>query len=119
MTNSSQFPLFINDFGTYNLRTVGRNNIKGLTISTAYTSNCGYETAIIDANGIYVVERYANIMNAEAGHLKWLIESETIENVIKLGLNAQIGEKTIKITKSEIIALKRKSYASPYYFSKN
>jgi hypothetical protein len=46
----------------------------GLEVSTTLTNDCGYETAIIDAEEIIPVERYPDLEAAQAGHKKWVEE---------------------------------------------
>lgn len=66
---------FMADSNNYEDRKVALNTInrdKGyLELSTAYTSDEGYETAIIDFNGVHPVERYSNKEKAIKGHSKW------------------------------------------------
>lgn len=59
-------------------RTVGRDNVKNrnLTVSTVYTQDMGYETAIIDDGEVYPVERYKTKELAADGHKKWLNKLE-------------------------------------------
>lgn len=81
----------------YENRKLGRSNINGLTISTAYTSDCGYETAIIDENGVHPVERYNSKEEAEIGHEKWCKNSETITEVVELGYFDMIDDTIIQL----------------------
>ena len=60
------------DSQNYKDRKIGRNKIDGLTLSTAFTSDEGYETAIGDSKHFYPVERYTNKEDAKAGHEKWI-----------------------------------------------
>lgn len=90
---------FLNDIGNYDERKIGRTDVNGLTVSTCYTSDEGYETAIIDINGVYPVERYANKLEAEDGHRKWCIEAKTIEAVTMLGWLGLVDDKTVAITR--------------------
>lgn len=69
----------------YAKRVVGRDDVNGLTISTAWTSDQGYETALVDADEVKPVERYATIEAATAGHAKWCENAKTITEVVKLG----------------------------------
>lgn len=92
---------FINDIGNYDTRKVGRTKVNGVTVSTAYTSDEGYETAILDANGVHPVERYYGKAEAEAGHAKWCKEAETVETVTKLGVfGGLVDDKVIVIVRS-------------------
>jgi len=71
--------------GNYESRKVGRDTAKsGITVSTAYTSDEGYETAILDSKGTYPVERYKDIRMAELGHGKWVVLAETIKEITEL-----------------------------------
>lgn len=64
---------FVNDLGNYESRKVSRDELEnGLTVSTAYTSDEGYETAILDSDGAHPVERYDTKEEAEEGHKKWM-----------------------------------------------
>ena len=56
-----------------------------MEVSTAYTSDEGYETAILDENGTYPVERYFDLADAEKGHWKWCEEAKTAETIVMLG----------------------------------
>ena len=67
------FLSFLKDIGNYELRKIGRDTSdSGIEVSTAYTSDEGYETALLDKNGVHPVERYDNRKTAEQGHKKWL-----------------------------------------------
>lgn len=90
---------FINDIGNYESRKLGKTEVNGLIVSTAYTSDGGYETAIIDANKVHPVERYDSKEKAQTGHEKWCKEAESIETINKLGW--------LGIVKDEIITLNR------------
>ena len=64
---------YLKDAGNYETRKVSRTEIgNGLLVSTAYTSDEGYETAIIDSNGVHPVERYKDLETAQNGHAKWV-----------------------------------------------
>ena len=92
---------FINDMGNYDTRKLGRTEVNGVTVSTAYTSDEGYETALLDANGVHPVERYNSKSEAEKGHEKWCKEAETVETVTKLGgFGGLVDDKVITIVRS-------------------
>lgn len=92
---------FINDMGNYDTRKLGRTDVNGVTVSTAYTSDEGYETALLDANGVHPVERYDSKSEAEAGHEKWCKEAETVETVTKLGcFGGLVDDEVITIVRS-------------------
>jgi hypothetical protein len=66
---------FFNDVGNYESRKVARVDPEdngGIGVSTAYTSDEGFETALLDANGVHPVERYKGRIAAKAGHEKWV-----------------------------------------------
>ena len=64
----------MSDYDNYESRKVNRTDINGYTIDTVYTSDYGYETAIWknDSDGMAIVERYANKIDAVEGHSKWI-----------------------------------------------
>ena len=49
---------FLADIDNYEERKVEKNKVKGLVVSTAFSSDEGYETAIGDNNDWHPVERY-------------------------------------------------------------
>lgn len=60
------------DSNNYEQRKVGRDVVGDYTISTCYTSDCGYETAIWKGDGnIIVVQYYPDKEEAKEGHIKW------------------------------------------------
>ena len=66
---------FLKDVNNYEQRKVARiepevNN--GIGVSTADTSDEGYETALLDKNGVHPVEKYKSREDAEIGHEKWV-----------------------------------------------
>jgi hypothetical protein len=92
---------FLNDMGTYEDRKIGREYVDGLTVSTAFTSDEGYETAIGDSEGFHPVERYDSKGEAISGHEKWCKEAITLKEIIELGgLGGLVG--------SSVVSLKRK-----------
>ena len=60
------------DGANYDSRRIGRDDLEGLSVSTAWTSDEGYETAILDANYANPVERYSDRKAALVGHEKWV-----------------------------------------------
>jgi len=85
------------DAGNYESRKVCRDEVNGVVVSTAYTSDCGYETALLDKNGAYPVERYADRKSAELGHTSWLKKAETLTTFTELGYGECVKSKTVKI----------------------
>src|SRR5258706_3732403 len=89
---------FINDLDNYEKRKIGRTDIGRLGISTVYTSDEGYETAILDADGTHPVERYPTKEAAILGHKKWCKKAKTLTKIIKLGgLVGLVGNKPYRL----------------------
>jgi hypothetical protein len=93
---------FIKDINNYEDRKLEKTEVNGVTVSTAYTSDEGYETALIDANGVHPVERYPSKEHAHHGHEKWCKKAETVKEVIKLGgFGGFIKDEVITIVRSK------------------
>lgn len=75
---------FIKDINNYEDRKVARTQVKDLIVSTVFSSDEGYETAIIDDN-VYPVERYKTKEEAIKGHEEWCKKAETITEITMLG----------------------------------
>jgi hypothetical protein len=85
-----------------------RTEVFGLIISTAYTPDCGYETAIIDKNNIYVVERYKTKDECLIGHEKWCKSAKTLTKITELGwLNFTDPEEVILERNFDVDFLKK------------
>lgn len=86
-----------------------RKDNNGIAVSTVLTSDEeGYETALLDANGTWPVERYKTKELAIKGHNKWVKWSKTGngKSIIKLGWSdmPEINETIIlKAGKQKII----------------
>lgn len=84
---------------------VGQTELpNGLVVSTMLTSDCGYETAIIDAVCVTPVERYPSIEQAEAGYAVWEKRAaESPETVKRIAWVAMCSEDvgTIRLTYPE------------------
>lgn len=91
------------DRDNYKERKVDKTEINGLEVSTAFTSDLGFETAIIDEDGYYPVERYKTKDEAMLGHKKWCKEAEIIKEIVTLE-----GWDEVLIPKKSIV-LKRKN----------
>lgn len=65
---------WLNDIGNYESRKVDKTVLEnGLVVSTVFTSDEGYETAIISTTGnVYPVERYDEDADHQAEHDKWV-----------------------------------------------
>lgn len=89
------------DYNNYQQRKVDRTEVDGLIISTAYSSDCGYETAIIDVNGTYPVERYDNKLKSEKGHKNWVKKSKKLKTITSLGdADGWFDKKKIKLNRN-------------------
>ena len=80
-----------------------RNEIEGIIISTVDTDDCGLETAIIDKNDAYPVERYPDLKSAETGHKKWA-EFISLGNrkVTKLGYGSIVPPLEVEIRGNDV-----------------
>lgn len=79
---------FLNDIGNYESRKIARDTSDcGIEVSTCYSSDEGYETALIANNDVHPVERYNTREEAERGHYKWLVFAHDADGKIvkKLG----------------------------------
>ncbi len=83
--------------GNLDDRKLDRTKVGKLTISTVFTTDMGYETAILDANGVHPVERYIDREAAIQGHASWIKKAETLTEVTKLGYGELEGKKTIQL----------------------
>ena len=93
---------FVKDLSNYRSRKVGRQDyVEGETVgvSTAWTSDEGYETALIDSNGAHPVERYYNKDESVKGHEKWVEFSKTAngKKIKKLGWSDVGNDKTVTL----------------------
>jgi hypothetical protein len=91
---------FLKDMGNYEDRKVARDDVNGLTVSTAYTSDEGYETAVIDENGAHPVERYEDRAASILGHSKWIEIAKSATTITQLGAWGIVDD-------SEIILLRK------------
>lgn len=81
-------------------RKVARDKVDGFTISTAYTEDQGYETAIGDTHGNYhPVERYDTKQEAVKGHPKWIEFIEKGErDITQLGYDDVVKAEKMTLT---------------------
>lgn len=103
---------FLKDLDNYEERKVDKTEPKdnsGIGVSTVYTSDEGYETALLDANGTHPVERYPNRYQAEEGHRKWVKLSTKRKKVKELGSFGGLVEDRWILLKDRIAQLERKS----------
>lgn len=89
------------DGNNYEQRKLGRTEVNGIIVSTALTSDMGYETAILDQNGVHPVERYSSKEKAELGHEKWVNDSPAMTAVTKLGYDDLVDNEEIEISRAE------------------
>lgn len=76
---------FLDMIGDYDDRKVGRDLVEGLIVSTAYSTDEGYETAIVDADKkVHPVERYESKELALEGHQRWIESAKTITTLMHL-----------------------------------
>jgi len=61
----------LSDLGNYDSRVVGRDAVRGFAVSTCWTHDEGFETAVIDEGTVYIVERYKDLEEAGIGHERW------------------------------------------------
>lgn len=76
-------------------RTIGKNEVDGLTVSTVNTIDMGFETAIRDKNGYNPVERYGNEIDAKIGHYQWCKNIVGMDKVTRLGYGPQKEEEIV------------------------
>jgi len=74
----------------------------GLTVSTVWTDDMGYETAIIDSNRTNIVERYPDKKSAAEGHFKWIewVNNKDNNEVQDVGYGSLVGLSTVKLKRS-------------------
>ena len=87
------------DSNPYEARCLLRTELDGLTVSTAWTHDEGYETAILDRHHAHPVERYEDKKLAEPGHARWckFIESGQREIVRLGGFKGTIDDETMTL----------------------
>ena len=93
---------FLKDIGNYQDRVIGRDDINGITISTAFTSDEGFETALVDSKGVHPIERYSSKEEAIVGHKKWKEKMQKPpKKIIELGAWGIVPEKEIDLKPSD------------------
>lgn len=94
---------------SYDERVVGRmepEDNNGVGVSTCRITDIrgwDFETALLDANGAYPVERYTNLKEAQAGHDRWVECAKTAERVMRLGTgDGHIPDEEIEIKRVRV-----------------
>lgn len=64
---------------------VARTSVGGFVVSTVLSTDRGYETAILDSQGAWPVERYETLEQAEKGHEEWCGKIADLRTVSVLG----------------------------------
>jgi hypothetical protein len=76
--------------------------VAGLKISTIYAGDIQqWETAIVDANHAYPVERYESLEAAQAGHARWVAAAPTLTKVTVLGYGSLVGAEEVELVRGE------------------
>lgn len=80
----------------------------GIGVSTAYTSDEGYETALLDSGTqqVYPVERYTTREAAIEGHAKWVDFAQIAsgKQVVRLGTSGgEVKDKVITLKGMEVM----------------
>ena len=89
----------------YDERKIDRTIAGEYIISTCYTIDFGYETAILDNNDAYPVERYHNKELAIAGHIKWVEIAPTLTTINRLSVFTEDDDVEAESLGSETITL--------------
>lgn len=69
----------------YEDRKIAKEAAGGLTVSTAWTPDFGFETAVEDSDGWHPVQRYGSREDAVSGHAAWVAKAPDLTMVIELG----------------------------------
>jgi hypothetical protein len=88
----------------YEERKVARINPKennGVGVSTCFSYDMGYETALLNANTTIPVERYETREEAVIGHEKWVkfAFNENNIKVLKLGYDDLVDDEYIELVR--------------------
>jgi hypothetical protein len=80
------------------IKSLSKTKRYGLTISTIWISDLGYETAIFDMVGAHPVERCESKKEALVNHEKWVNKSNRLVTILKLGYpNSSIKDEEITL----------------------
>lgn len=83
--------------GNLEERKIERTEVDGYTISTVWTNDMGYETAIGQNDEWHPVERYKTREEAVDGHNKWVVDLPTLDQIVQLGYGGLVDETVIKL----------------------
>jgi hypothetical protein len=87
----------------YDNRKVDKIERNGLILSTVYTTDQGYESAIIDSLNVYPVERYKSKEDAINGHKKWDKKLDKLEEITCLGYDDLVDEKQVTLKRKIVL----------------
>lgn len=74
--------------------------VDGLEVSTCNTPDAGYETAIIDANTVYPVERYDTEEEAVEGHSRWIEKAPSLKTITHIGYGDLVEDREVMLKRS-------------------
>jgi len=92
-------------FGMFGAMTKGaapdvlpKEEVNGLKVSTVNTHDMGFETAILDKNGAYCVQRYETKDQAEKGHQKWInMCKDGLTEIVEIGYGDIVEPEEIRL----------------------
>jgi len=90
---------------SYEKRCIGRDPVDGVIVSTVFTEDCGYETAVLMRTKVRIVERYASKEEAVKGHAEWMKKIVGKESIMDTGYGLLLEEEEYpveRMTKSEL-----------------
>jgi hypothetical protein len=92
-----------NSYESRKIARVDPEDNEGVGVSTAWTDDMGFETALLDQNGCHPVERYQSWEDAVRGHFIWVEQAKIIETVIKLGYDSIVSNKVITLARVKLV----------------
>lgn len=78
-------------------RPLERTEVDGVIVSTVDTPDCGFETAIVDRNGAYPVQRYETEEEGIKGHSAWCIDIIGKHTIVMIGWDDENDTTEIKL----------------------
>ncbi len=88
----------------YESRAIIEKHEGPIRVSTIWADDVGqFETALLDANGTYPVERYNEQDQAVAGHERWIVFADTGDGqvITQLGYGSSIDPESITLVAGE------------------